>query len=142
MPPPGETIDAEFEELPDHSGLKADAVTGEIKEIQTSQDPKYAPKVEPQAKERMMPAPAATTPPTNISGVDMAWLNASLHELNWKGVIKDYLAPKFHCLSPRVSGCLLEMKPDEITEFLKEIQSRLDMLNVGQSKETSPDIPF
>jgi RecT family len=135
MPPPGETIDAEFEELPDHSGLKADAVTGEIKEIIT------APKLEPQAKERMTPAPAATTPPTHIFGVDMAWLNESLHTLNWKGVIKDYLAPKFQCLSPRVSGCLLEMTPEQVTVFVKEVQNRLDILN-GQSKEASPDIPF
>jgi hypothetical protein len=132
MPPPGDTIDADFEELPDHSGLKADALTGEIKEIETKQDPKYAPtKAEPAAKERMTTAPPATVMPPFITGVDMDWLNASLHELNWKGVIKDYLAVKFHCLSPRVSGCLLEMKPEEITEFLKEVQNRLDMLNAG-----------
>ena len=136
MPPPGDTIDADFEELPDQSGLKADAVTGEIKEIQAP------PKVEPKAKERMTPAPAATKPPENIAGVDMPWLNASLHELNWKGVIKDYLAPKFQCLSPRVSGCLLEMKPEQVTEFVKEVQSRLDKLKAGQPQETSPDIPF
>lgn len=143
MPPPGDTIDADFEELPDQSGLKADALTGEIKEIQTTQDPKYAPpKVEPKLQPKMTPAPAATKPPENIAGVDMPWLNASLHELNWKGVIKDYLAPKFQCLSPRVSGCLLEMKPEQVTEFVKEVQSRLDMLKAGQPQETSPDIPF
>jgi hypothetical protein len=125
MPPPGDTVDADFEELPDQSGLKADALTGEIKETQAPA------KVEPKAETKMTPAPQATVPPPFIAGVDMAWLNASLHELNWKGVIKDYLAVKFHCLSPRVSGCLLEMKPEEITEFLKEVQNRLDMLNAG-----------
>ena len=142
MPPPGDTIDADFEELPDQSGLKADAVTGEIKEIQTSQDPKYASKVEPKTESKMTPAPAATKPPEKIAGVDMPWLNASLHELNWKGVIKDYLAPKFQCLSPRVSGCLLEMKPEQVSEFLKEIQTRLDMLKAGNAPESAPDIPW
>ena len=100
MPPPGDTIDADFEELPDQSGLKADAVTGEIKEIETKQEPKAAPKAEPKAESKMTPAPAATKPPEKIAGVDMAWLNASPHELNWKGVIKDYLAIKFYCLKP------------------------------------------
>jgi len=142
MPPPGDTIDADFEELPDQSGLKVDALTGEIKETETKQDPKYAPAKTELVKERMTPAPAATKPPEKIAGVDMPWLNASLHELNWKGVIKDYLAPKFQCLSPRVSGCLLEMKPEQITEFLKEIQTRLDMLKAGNAPESVPDIPW
>ena len=142
MPPPGDTIDADFEELPDQSGLKADAVTGEIKEIETKQEPKAAPKAEPKTESKMTPAPAATKPPEKIAGVDVAWLNASLHELNWKGVIKDYLAPKFQCLSPRVSGCLLEMKPEQVSEFLKEIQTRLDMLKAGNAPESAPDIPW
>jgi hypothetical protein len=34
------------------------------------------------------------------------------------------------------------MKPEEITEFLKEVQNRLDMLNAGKPQETNPEIPF
>ena len=90
----------------------------------------------------MTPAPAATVPPKIISGVDMDWLKESLTKLKWKNVIVDYLAkPPFSCLSPRISGCLLELgdKPELIAKFLKEIQDRLDMQNPPPPTD---DIPF
>ena len=32
-----------------------------------------------------------------------------------------------NCLSEKVNGCLLEMTPEQISEFVHEVQNRLDM---------------
>jgi hypothetical protein len=92
---------------------------------------------------KMTPAEPATVPPKTISGVDMDWLKESITKLKWKNVIVDYLAKSpFNCLSPRISGCLLELgdKPELIAKFLKEIQDRLDMQN--PPPPTNDNIPF
>jgi hypothetical protein len=73
----------------------------------------------------------------------MDWLQESLTKLKWKRVIVDYLAkPPFNCLSPRISGCLVELDPNPelITMFLKEVNDRLEMLD--PPPPTEDNIPF
>jgi len=127
-----------------------DKATGEIKEkVQTESDKdfdelKSASKgktADPEKKEtgKFQQAEPATNPPEVINGVNMVWLKESLKRLNWKRVIIDYLKPQFGCLSATVSGCLLEMKEEQVKQFITEIKERLKGLN----PEDPPDnIPF
>lgn len=83
-------------------------------------DKKAEPKQEPASANK-----AAET--VTVFGVDMDWLKESLKSLHWTTVISEYLKPKFNCLSEKVNGCLLEMTPEQISEFVHEVQNRLDM---------------
>jgi hypothetical protein len=83
-------------------------------------DKKAEPKQEPASANK-----AAET--VTVFRVDMDWLKESLKSLHWTTVISEYLKPKFNCLSEKVNGCLLEMTPEQISEFVHEVQNRLDM---------------
>jgi len=99
------------------------------------------PAAEPEKKEtgKFQQAEPATNQPEVINGVNMKWLQESLKTLNWKRVIVDYLKPQFGCLSAKVSGCLLEMKEEQVNQFTTEIKDRLKMME----PEPPPDnIPF
>ena len=82
---------------------------------------------EPAEKKTEATKPAEPKAPEMVNGVDMAWLLESLKALNWREVISQYLKPKCNCISDKVRGCLLEMKPEQAAEFVQEVQNRLDM---------------